>query len=137
MWNNDIPSIVFTKMKILTKDKLEVRYPNKYTNTNFTKQTASQTTAKLPTVSFQKLQGSETGSDLEGETINAIISNFQIDVITNTSQTDADNIADVVMESMKSMRYQVVGDLISDNSDRNTYRVVARYRRIIGYNDIL
>lgn len=137
MWNNDIPSIVFTKMKIYAKQKLSERYPNKYDNTNYTRQTRSQTTAKFPTVMFQNLQGSEVGADLSGETVNAIISNIQIDVITNTSQTDAYNIADAVMEAMKKMRYQIAGDLIFDSSDASTYRVIGRYRRVIGHDDIL
>lgn len=137
MWNNDIPSIVFTKMKLYTSKKLNERYPNKYNSTNYTRQSRSQTNAKFPTIMFKGLQGAETGADLNGDTVNVVISYFQIDVITNTSQTDAYNIADVVMEAMKTMRYQLVGDLIIDDSDENTYRVISRYRRLIGHDDIL
>lgn len=137
MWNNDIPSIVFTKMKLYTSKKLNERYPNKYNSTNYTRQSRSQTNAKFPTIMFKGLQGAETGADLNGDTVNVVISYFQIDVITNTSQTDAYNIADVVMEAMKTMRYQLVGDLIIDDSGESTYRVISRYRRLIGHDDVL
>ena len=86
---------------------------------------------------FKCLQGAETGADLNGDTVNAVISYFQIDVITNTSQTDAYNIADVVMEAMKTMKYQLVGGLIIDDSDESTYRVISRYRRLTGHDDVL
>lgn len=124
-------------MKLYTSKKLNERYPNKYSSTNYTRQSRSQTNAKFPTVMFKGLQGAETGADLNGDTVNVVISYFQIDVITNTSQTDAYNIADVVMEAMKTMRYQLVGDLIIDDSDESTYRVISRYRRLIGHDDIL
>lgn len=137
MWNNDIPSIVFTKMKLYTSKKLNERYPNKYNSTNYTRQSRSQTNAKFPTIMFKCLQGAETGADLNGDTVNVVISYFQIDVITNTSQTDAYNIADVVMDAMKTMRYQLVGGLIIDDSDESTYRVISRYRRLIGHDDVL
>lgn len=137
MWNNDIPSIVFTKMKIFAGEIITARYPNRYKDLNFTRQSRVQSVAKFPTVMFKNMQGMETGSDLEGLGINGVVSNVQIDVITNSSQSDAYNVADAVMEAMKRMRYRVTGDLILDDSDESTYRVVARYSREIGYDDIL
>lgn len=136
MWINNIPSIVFTKMKLYTNAILTERYQSKYSGLNFTANTISKGEPKFPTVLFRKLQGQESGSDLDGEDVNAVISNIQIDVTTITSQTDAQNIADAVMESMKKMRYRIVGDMFSDN-DATKYRIVMRFNRMIGHDDII
>lgn len=136
MWINNIPSIVFTKMKLYTNAILTERYQSKYSGLNFTANTISKGEPKFPTVLFRKLQGQESGSDLDGEDVNAVISNIQIDVTTITSQTDAQNIADAVMESMKKMRYRIVGDMFSDN-DATKYRIVMRFNRLIGHDDII
>ena len=82
------------------------------------------------------MQGQESGSDLDGEDVNAVISSIQIDVTTITSQTDAQNIADAVMEAMKNVRYRIVGDMFSDN-DATKYRIVMRFNRLIGHDDII
>lgn len=137
MWNNTINSIIFTKFKTYAKNILIAKYSTTYDNINYTRQLRSQSPATFPTVLFQKLQSSEIGQDLSGQNINGIISNIQIDVITNTSQTDAERIADACMESMKKMRYNVAGDLIIDNSELDVYRIIARYSRVIGSNDII
>lgn len=136
MWINNIPSIVFTKMKLYTNDILTERYQSKYSGLNFTANTISKGEPKFPTVLFRKLQGQESGSDLDGEDVNAVISSIQIDVTTITSQTDAQNIADAVMEAMKKMRYRIVGDMFSDN-DATKYRIVMRFNRLIGHDDII
>lgn len=137
MWNNNINSIIYTKFKVYTKNILNARYSTTYDNVNFTRQLRSQTTATFPTILFQKLAGSEIGSDLSGQNINGIISNIQIDVTTNTSQTDVERIADACMEAMKKMRYKAVSDLIVDSSESDVYRIIARYSRVIGCNDTI
>lgn len=136
MWSNDIPSIVYTKMKYTTKKKLDAAYPGKY-DVKYTGRAWDRTDAHFPTVSFKKITGGEKGADMEGTSVNAIVSNIQIEVITNTSQSDADAISDVVMESMKEMRYQVVGDPYQDESDKTVYRIVARYKRSIADDDVI
>jgi hypothetical protein len=123
-------------MKLYTNAILTERYQSKYSGLNFTANTISKGEPKFPTVLFRKLQGQESGSDLDGEDVNAVISNIQIDVTTITSQTDAQNIADAVMEAMKKMRYRIVGDMFSDN-DATKYRIVMRFNRLIGHDDII
>ena len=123
-------------MKLYTNAILTERYQSKYSGLNFTANTISKGEPKFPTVLFRKLQGQESGSDLDGEDVNAVISSIQIDVTTITSQTDAQNIADAVMEAMKKMRYRIVGDMFSDN-DATKYRIVMRFNRLIGHDDII
>lgn len=133
MWSNDILSIVFTKIKVFGEKELK----NKYPNITFVTSAKISKEAKFPTVFVNKLQGNEIGSDLDGKTINGIQSNIQIEVIDNQSQRNAEIVSDVIMNIMKEMRYQVVGDTYNDNNESGKFRNITRYRRPIGYNDIL
>lgn len=133
MWSNDLRSIVFTRLKVLGLQQLQTKYPN----INFTTSARTPTTAKFPTVLIRKLQGSEIMSDIEGTTVNGVLTTFQIDVVDNSSQYNADYIADVICKLMKNMRFQVVGEPYIDESDTATYRNVARYRRVIGASDFI
>ena len=58
-----------------------------------------------------------------------------MDVIDNKSENNAETVAYVVQDIMKRMGFEVVGSPFSDNSG-DEYRVVERYQRNIGYNDI-
>lgn len=131
MWTKYIKSKVFTKIEIEGKKRLQKMFPNIY----FTTSGKASTNPKFPTVYVKRLQGSEIGSDLEGTRINAIVAGFQVDVIDNKSENNAETVAYVVQDIMKRMGFEVVGSPFSDNSG-DEYRVVARYQRNIGYNDI-
>ena len=133
MWTSDIASSVFTRVKAEATKRLKTKYPDIY----FTTLSRVATTPKFPTVYVKRMQGAERGQTLEGTTLNAILSTFQIEVTTNTNDTEAQEVADIVCEIMKSMRYQMLGEPFPDNTASDTYRNVARYQRIIGYNDIL
>lgn len=133
MWTSDITSIVFTRIKAIGNKKLKTKYPN----INFTTSSESSTTPKFPTVYVKRLQGAERGQDLEGASVNATICSFQIEVTTNTNDTEAQEVADVVCSVMKDMRFQILGEPFADNTQKGVSRNVARYQRIIGYGDIL
>lgn len=133
MWSNDLQSIVYTNVKMVTIKKLKERFPN----INIVTSSKEMKKAKFPTVRVQKLPGMETGADLRGETVNAVVASFQIDVVDNGSQANADDVADVVFNIMKRMRFQIVGEPAIDESDPETFRNTARYRRIIGAGDNL
>lgn len=133
MWTSDITSIVFTRIKAIGNKKLKTKYPN----INFTTSSESSTTPKFPTVYVKRLQGAERGQDLEGTSVNATICSFQIEVTTNTNDTEAQEVADVVCSVMKAMRFQILGEPFADNTQNGVSRNVARYQRIIGYGDIL
>lgn len=133
MWTSDITSIVFTQIKAIGNKKLRTKYPN----INFTTSSKVPTDSKFPTVYVKRMQGAEKGQDLEGINVNAILCSFQIEVTTNTNDTQAQEIADVVYSIMKSMRFQVLGEPFADNTQDGVYRNVARYQRIIGNGEIL
>lgn len=132
MWTSDIQSSVFTRIKAEGTKKLKTKYPN----INFTTSSKKSSNPKFPSVYVKRMQGKEEGQTLDGKDVNAVTSTFQIEVTDNTSDTVAQDVADVIYGIMKTMRYSVLGDPISDN-DADTYRNVSRYQRIVGFNDIL
>lgn len=132
MWTSDIASMVFTRIKVEATKKLKSKYPN----INFTTSDQVRTEPTFPNVYVKELQSSERGQTLDGESVNAILSSFQIEVSDNVSDNRAREVADVVFLIMKKMKYEAIGLPFQDNID-GVHRNVARYRRIIGYNDIL
>lgn len=133
MWTSNIGSKVFTVIKAKATTKLQSKYPD----INFTTSDRVPSDPKFPTVYVKRMQGDERGQDLEGTSVNAILSSFQIEVTSNISDTDAQEVADVVADIMKSMRYQMMGEPIAENTSSNTHRNVARYQRIVGFGDTL
>lgn len=108
----------------------------KYQDINFTTSDRSMKNPKFPNVYIKKMQGSAIGGTLEDAKVNGIISTYQIEVTTNTSQSDAENVADVIADIMTDMGYSMIGDPFADNTD-DIYRNVSRYQRQIYFNDIL
>ena len=132
MWTSDIGSIVFTRIKVKAREKLKSKYPNM----NFTTSDKLVSEPNFPNVYVKRLQGVEKGQTLDGESVNATLSTIQIEVTDNVSESRTQEVADVVYAIMKSMRYEAIGEPFQDNIN-DTFRNVARYRRIVGYNDVL
>ena len=132
MWTSDVPSIVLTKIKYLFSTKIK----NKYPDLNFTTKSKTGNLPYFPTVYINKLSSPEMGQTLDGTEINAIMANFQIEITDNVSQERAGEVADEVLRIMKTMRFEIVGDPHTDNTD-NSYRYVMRCRRVIGALDTL
>ena len=134
-WTDRISSVVFTRIKNEFSSSLKTKY--KMTSSNFSTVGSSDTPAVFPFVYVQLLPSAETGQDLEGTSINATLSSFQIEVTDNgENDSVANEIAWFICGVMKSMRYQMVGEPITEETD-STFRVIARYQRIVGFNDIL
>ena len=132
MWVSDIPSIVLTKVKYGFSEKLKKKYPD----LNFTTKSKTGTPTSFPTVYINKLSSPERGQTLDGTEINAILASFQIEVTDNVDQSRAGEVTDEVMRLMKTMRFEIVGDPYTDNTE-NSYRYIMRCRRMIGESDIL
>ena len=133
MWVNDIQTAVFSRIQSRTTAQFKKRFPNIF----FTKSARVNKDASFPTIYVKKLQGAERGQTLEGTSINATLSSFQIEVTDNgENDSVANEIAWFICGVMKSMRYQMVGEPITEETDQ-TFRVIARYQRIVGFNDIL
>lgn len=131
-WAFDLETKIFSVIKSRAEGKIKVKYPNAYV-TNISKTT---TKATFPTVYIHELPGAEIGADLEGISMNGIRETFQVDVTTNTSQSDAKRVMAIVADEFKQMRFQITAmPEFGDTGD--TYRSTARFSRVIGANDIL
>lgn len=133
MWFSRITNAVLTRVKAVVGKKLSTRYPD----INFTTASNSSTETVFPTVYIRRMQGTERGQSLDGAEVNAMLVNFQIEVIDNISDTRAQEVADEVCSVMKSMRFQIIGEPFPNNTQNGIHRNVARYQRIIGYDDTL
>lgn len=102
-------------------------------NTTILKNTSK---AIFPTVYMHELPGLEKHPDLEGIMINAVQETIQIDVITNTGQSDANNVMAIVLEEFKKMCFKISA-MPEFSGTGDTYRSTARVRRVISHNDIL
>lgn len=132
MWISEIQSIVFTRVKTEATKRLKTKYPNIFFGT-------SDRVSKepvFPSVYVKRMQGASRGQNFEIGEINAIISSFQIEVTDDISEKRTQEVADVIMDIMIDMGYDVIGEPFQDNSN-DAYRNVARYRRTVGSNDIL
>ena len=132
MWTTDIEYKVLAKLKAEGNKILKTDFPN----IKFTNEDAASTNPTFPTVYLKRLPGGETGGDLEGTFVNGIVSGFQIEVSANTTDRDAQRVADVCCQIMKSMAYKMIGEPVSDNTPQ-IKRNIARYQRNIDYGDIL
>ena len=127
-----LESQVYTRIKTQFPSKLK----EKYKDIKFTTENKVDALPRFPTVYIHELTGEEVGSDLQGDTINAVWSSFQIEVTTNTKQSETKEVMDEVVKIMKKMRFQVISMPEFQNTD-SIYRRVARFRRMIADDDIL
>lgn len=132
MWISDIESMILTRVKIGVEQKLETKYPNIF----FTTSDRNQVNPRFPTVMLRDMGGAERGNDNENIHINAYLCTIQVDVIDNESQNRAKEVMRYVIDEMKKMSFSIMYAPTSDNKS-DTYRVVARFRREIGWDDIL
>ncbi len=133
-WTDRISSVVFTRIKNEFSSTLKTKY--KMTSSNFSTVGSSDTPAVFPFVYIQLLPSTEQGQDIEGNTINAGLFTFQIEVTDNQTQARAKDVMSEVKRIMKSMRFTVQPTPdIQDTKD--THRAIMRCNRIIGSCDIL
>lgn len=130
-----VPSIVFTRIKNEFSSSLKSKY--KIESENFSTVGSSDTPAVFPFIYFQNLEPTETGTDLEATNINGGIFSFQIDVTDNQSQSRAKEVMTEILRIMKKMGFKCSPMPSFDNSSKNVFRMVARFRKNIDENDIL
>lgn len=133
-WTDRISSVVFTRIKNEFSSSLKEKY--KMTSSNFSTVGSSDTQAVFPFVYIQLFPSAEQGQDIEGNTINAGLFTFQIEVTDNQTQSRAKDVMSEVKRIMKSMRFTVqTTPTLEDTKD--THRAIMRCNRRIGSNDIL
>ena len=129
MWISNIEPAVFARVKAYG-EVLRKNFPNIV----FTTDNESDTPAKFPTVLVEEITGAEQGRDLEGTTVNAYLSSFQISIAHNDKKYHVRTIMDNCMETMKKLRFEIVGTPIYSRSE-GVWTGVARFRRTIGSGD--
>ena len=133
-WTDRISSVVFTRIINEFSSTIKTKY--KMTSSNFSTVGSSDTPAVFPFVYIQLLPSTEQGQDIEGNTINAGLFTFQIEVTDNQTQARAKDVMSEVKRIMKSMRFTVqCTPKLEDTKD--THRAIMRCNRRIGSNDIL
>ena len=133
-WTDRISSVVFTRIKNEFSSSLKANYKMK--DENFSTVGSSDTPAVFPFVYVQLLPSTEQGQDIEGNTINAGLFTFQIEVTDNQTQARAKDVMSEIKRIMKSMRFTVqCTPTLEDTKD--THRAIMRCNRIIGSCDIL
>lgn len=128
MWISDIETKVLAKLK----ENGEVLKKN-FPNIVFTTENESDTSAKFPTVYLEELSGMERGRDLEGSTVNAYMATFQINISHNDKRYHVKSIMNNCMDTMKQLRFEIIGTPIYNRSD-GVWTGVARFRRVIEAN---
>lgn len=133
-WTDRISSVVFTRIKNEFSSTIKKNYKMK--DENFSTVGSSDTPAVFPFVYIQLLPSVEQGQDLDGNTINAGLFTFQIEVTDNQTQERAKDVMLEVKRIMKSMRFTVQPTPALEDT-KDTHRAIMRCNRIIGFNDIL
>lgn len=131
-WATDLENTVTALVKAKTLTQLKKAYP-KIVITNEGENSGQ---AIFPTVYIHLLPAAEQGQTLDGQTINALLATFQVDVTTNTSKSDCRKVTATVMNVFKEMRFQ--GKPMPEFSISNkVHKSTARFRRMIAANDRL
>ena len=131
-WATDLESTVVALVKAKSLPQLQKKYPK----VRITDEGESSGSAVFPTVYIHLLTPTEQGQTLDGQTINALLATFQVDVTTNTSKSDCRKVMAVITDTFKTMRFQ--GNAMPEFSISNkVHKSTARFRRLIGANDRL
>ena len=131
-WATDLESTVVALVKAKSLPQLQKKYPK----VRITDEGESSGSAVFPTVYIHLLAPTEQGQTLDGQTINALLATFQVDVTTNASKSDCCKVMAVIADTFKMMRFQ--GNAMPEFSISNkVHKSTARFRRMIAANDRL
>lgn len=130
-WFSEIESTVFTYISYMISEKTGAPYPR----LNCT--TKSQTTkpSKFPTLYLHNLTPVEQAQDLENDEVNALLATIEIQVFSNQSESEANDIMTTAISLMKDLRWSVTMFPDPQTSDNVSF-TIARFRKIVTENDI-
>ena len=133
MWTDDIDTTVLSRLKARGNADLKSKYPN----LNFTDDDRAVVNAKFPNVFYLNISSPEQGRTFDGKTVNAILHSVQIEVADNgATNTTAKSVMSKICDYMKGMGYEMVGSPEFRNTE-SVYRRIARFRRMVGANDVI
>ena len=130
-WAYDFENKIFTIVKTKALKKLKSKYPDiNFTTSN----NNSDDNPKFPCVYIHQLGSTESGNDLENNTINALYVTFQIETYSKTSQRDAKYVMSIVGDIFKSYGFSI-NEFPEFNNESSVYRCVMRVQRLVGSAD--
>lgn len=125
-WYMQIQNKVFTQVQYMMQKK--------YPNLKCTTRNENGLPAEFPTLFLHELAPVELGQDLTNETVNAILATIEIQVWTNTTESDCRSIIAEALNQMKLLQFNVPEMPLVEVSDRISWGVI-RCKRIIGNGD--
>ena len=133
-WVADRETTIYSKVKA----KLTSKFIKTYPDINITQDGKKIVDPKFPNIFISFLQPVEQGKDLEGKTINAVLLTMQIDVSVSRAMgmTVANEVSWAIVDILKDMGFEASMPYFSSDMEE-VYRSIARYSRVIGYNDTI
>lgn len=132
-WVYSIESKIYTIVKTRLNNALLTTYPNM----RVTQQYKISDEPKFPTVYIKMLDSPEIGSDLDNQTVNAMLVTFEVHTIVSKEQglSGLRNVQSAVTDNFKKLRFNIVtrGEFTRETND--TYTSISRFRRVIGGNE--
>ena len=134
IWVSDVQTTIYSRAKAMLLASLKSKYPDLFV----TDDDEVTSDPKFPAVYIHFLQPAERGQDIEGKEINAIYLTVEVDVTATKAQGKAvaREVAYKVMDIFKGMYFTATMPSFQ-NDGSGTKRMIARYARVIGYNDTI
>ncbi|MDO4802104.1 MAG: hypothetical protein Q4A15_08055, partial [Prevotellaceae bacterium] len=129
-WAFNLETTIFSRVKAEALIQLRQKYPKIF----FTTSDRNKGEPIYPTVFIHELGGQERNADLNSQSINLVLETLQVEVITDTSQSDCNYIVSVLGSIFKNMRFEIKQMPNFDNGN-TYYRKVMRCQRLIGKAD--
>lgn len=130
-WFAEIESRVFTQISYMLTERENAPYPDMKCTT-----VSQNTVVNFPTMYIHELQPVEMGNDLVNQTVNAVLSTFEIQVWDNVSEKNCRDILTASILEMKKLGFSVTM-FPNVTTDSKIAWGVARFRRMIGAGDSL
>lgn len=127
-WFSEIEPRVFTIFK--------KRMGESFSGVFFTTANEEVSERKFPCVYLHEMEQIEQGNDLINETVNAVLSTFQIQVFSKDAAQNKSIMTEAVRQ-MKRLRFEVTAmPIYTSEGDKTVFLSVARFRRVIGSGDV-
>lgn len=143
VWVMDLPDSIYGRLVSEFPERLKKKYKFQKVTVNgvtqwlnFSKSSVSESPALFPYITFIELPGQERGQTLEGDSINAALFTFQIDVYDNAKEETTKECMAEIVKIMKSMRFDA-RIMPSFDSRPQEYRNTATFSRLIGSLDVI
>ena len=130
-WYEQIESTVYTVISNRVKNAL---YGKTSKTIKFTSVGENDGTPYFPTCYLHELEPAEFGNDLTNKSINAVLSTMEC-IVYSKDKSESKLILNECVFQMKRLGFSVTAMPIISTKD-NVHNGVARFRRMIGANDV-